>query len=164
MASTCSTTSLFLLLALCVLPALVSTRQLGNPFRVRGRVYCDTCRCGFETSASTYISGARVRIECKDRKSLQVVYSVEGETNSDGTYEILVEDDHEDQMCQSLLVSSPIADCKSADPGRDRATVVLTRYNGCLNDQRFANAMGFLKDQPLSGCPKLLKQYLETDE
>lgn len=111
-----------------------------------------------------WLLGARVRIECKDRKSLQVVYSVEGETNSDGTYEILVEDDHEDQICQSLLVSSSIADCKSADPGRDRATVVLTRYNGCLNDQRFANAMGFLKDQPLSGCTQLLKQYLPTDE
>jgi hypothetical protein len=95
---------------------------------------------------------------------MKLVYSVEGETDSKGTYDILVEDDHEDQMCQSVLVSSPIADCKSTDPGRDRATVVLTRNNGCLNDQRFANAMGFLKDQPLSGCTQLLKQYLESDD
>lgn len=45
------------LLALCVLPALVSAKIVGKPFHVQGRVYCDTCRCGFETSATTYIAG-----------------------------------------------------------------------------------------------------------
>lgn len=46
-----------LLFALCVLPGLVSARTLGNPFHIQGRVYCDTCRCGFETTATTYIPG-----------------------------------------------------------------------------------------------------------
>ncbi|GMY11319.1 protein DOWNSTREAM OF FLC-like [Fagus crenata] len=157
-----TSTRLFLLLALCVLPALVSS--VGNPFQVTGRIYCDTCRCGFETSATTYIQGARVRIECKDRESLQLVYSIEGVTDSTGTYNILVEDDHQDQICSSVLVSSPVADCKSADPGRSCASLVLTRNNGVINDKQFANAMGFLKDQPLSGCSELLKQYLESDQ
>lgn len=49
---------LMLLVALCVLPALVSAgRPVSQPFVLQGRVYCDTCRAGFETSATTYIAG-----------------------------------------------------------------------------------------------------------
>lgn len=43
-----------MLVALCVLPAIVSA---GHPFWLDGRVYCDTCRFGFETPLSTYIEG-----------------------------------------------------------------------------------------------------------
>ena len=47
-----------LLFVLCVLPALaIGSRPMSNPFNVQGRVYCDTCRAGFETSATTYIPG-----------------------------------------------------------------------------------------------------------
>ncbi|KAM5577340.1 protein DOWNSTREAM OF FLC-like [Rosa sericea] len=152
------------LLALCVLPALASAKTVGKPFHVQGRVYCDTCRCGFETSATTYIAGARVRIECKYRKSLSLAYSVEGVTDATGTYHILVEDDHEDQICETVLISSPISDCKSADPGRSRSNVVLTRFNGVVKTKRFANNMGFFKDQELPGCSQLLKQYLNYDQ
>lgn len=49
---------LFVLFTLCVLPALaVATRPMRTPFTVEGKVYCDTCRAGFETSATTYIPG-----------------------------------------------------------------------------------------------------------
>ncbi|RWV85235.1 hypothetical protein BHE74_00046362, partial [Ensete ventricosum] len=45
----------------CVLPALaIATRDVGVVklgFVVQGRVFCDTCRAGFETPASTYIQG-----------------------------------------------------------------------------------------------------------
>lgn len=52
-----------LLLVLCVLPALVAAiRPQKNPFSVEGRVYCDTCRAGFETSATTYIPGTLSRL------------------------------------------------------------------------------------------------------
>jgi hypothetical protein len=47
-----------LLLALCVLPALVrAARPARNPFVVQGSVYCDTCLAGFETSKTTNIAG-----------------------------------------------------------------------------------------------------------
>lgn len=52
-----ATARVFVLMALCVLPALVSARPMRSNFIVQGRVYCDTCRAGFETSASTYIHG-----------------------------------------------------------------------------------------------------------
>lgn len=51
------------LFALLVLPALVTaSRPVGNPFIVEGRVYCDTCRAGFETSATTYLPGKPISL------------------------------------------------------------------------------------------------------
>lgn len=95
---------------------------------------------------------------------MQLLYSVEGTTDSTGTYKIMVTEDHGDQLCDAVLVSSPQLDCASADPGRDRAAVVLTRYNGIVSDDRYANSMGFLKDQPMSGCTQLLQQYQELED
>lgn len=109
-------------------------------------------------------AGARVRIECKDRNSLQLVYSVEGVTDSTGTYKISIADDHGDQMCDAVLVKSPQPDCAKVDAGRDRSRLSLTRSNGLVSDTRFANAMGFMKDEPASGCTQLLKQYQESDD
>lgn len=51
---------LVLLFALCVLPALTSA---ANPFLVRGRVYCDTCRAGFETEATPGIPGTHLPLD-----------------------------------------------------------------------------------------------------
>lgn len=51
-----------------VLPALISARRhhhhhvVEKPFILQGRVYCDTCRAGFETSATTYIPGIYIYI------------------------------------------------------------------------------------------------------
>ncbi|KAH7524431.1 hypothetical protein FEM48_Zijuj06G0118400 [Ziziphus jujuba var. spinosa] len=153
-----------LLLALCILPALaLATRPLRKPLIVQGRVYCDTCLAGFETSASNYIAGAKVRLECKNRNTMQLLYSKEGTTDSTGTYKITVTEDHEDQLCDALLVSSPQGDCAKVSPGRERARVILTNYNGMASETRFANAMGFTKEEPAAGCANVLKQYQEFD-
>ncbi|KAF5780012.1 putative allergen Ole e 1 [Helianthus annuus] len=154
-----------LILALCVLlPALISAaRPMSRPFRLQGKVYCDTCRAGFETSATTYIPRAKVRVECKDKEQ-KVLYTMEGTTDSTGTYHILVNEDHGEETCDVVLVSSPLGDCKTADPGRDRARVVLTSYNGIASDKRFANALGFMKDDILSGCTTLLQSLMEEED
>lgn len=110
------------------------------------------------------LSGARVRIECKDRNSLNLKYSIDGVTDSTGTYNIHVDGDHEDQICYAKLIGSPLANCKTADPGRARSQVILTRSNGAISYLHFANALGFLKDQPLAFCPELLKKYLPQNE
>ncbi|KAG9132579.1 hypothetical protein Leryth_022164 [Lithospermum erythrorhizon] len=39
-------------LVLCLLPAIVSA----GPFYLTGKCYCDTCRVGYETEASIYLS------------------------------------------------------------------------------------------------------------
>ena len=100
-------------------------------------------------------------VQCKDRRSLERVYRKEGFTDPTGTYMILVEQDHEDQICECLLVSSPVGDCKTADPGRSRSTIVLTHtQNGLVSPLQYANNMGFLRDSPLPGCHSLLEYYL----
>lgn len=44
--------------ALCMLFAATATAHfMDRPFLVKGKVYCDTCNCGFETTATRYIPG-----------------------------------------------------------------------------------------------------------
>ncbi|XP_030453317.1 protein DOWNSTREAM OF FLC [Syzygium oleosum] len=155
---------LAVLLALCLLPAIAAAaRPTRTPLTVTGKVYCDTCQAGFETPASTYIAGAKVKVECKDRTSMKPLYSQEATTDSTGTYKMFVSEDHLDQLCDAMLVSSPQPNCQKPAAGRDRARVILTRYNGIASDDRFANNMGFVIDQPLSGCAQVLQQYQDFD-
>ncbi|CAN0903576.1 Anther-specific protein LAT52 [Linum grandiflorum] len=148
-----------------LLAALVSdARPAKDPFLVRGKVYCDTCNFGFETPKSTSIPGATVRIECKDRKTNKPVYSREGKTNSEGMYEIHVDEDHMDEVCDAKVVNSPQLDCFKPSSGRDQARVILTDSNGISSKVRFANAMGFSKEGTVNGCSQLLKLYQETDD
>ncbi|XP_077224414.1 pollen-specific protein C13-like [Tasmannia lanceolata] len=152
-----------ILMALCVLPALVSARPSRPNFIVQGKVYCDTCQAGFETSATTYIQGAKVRVECRNRETGKPTYSIEGVTDRTGMYKIPVAGDHENEICESVLVSSPESKCSTIMAGRERARVVLTHNNGVVSDTQYANNMGFQKDAPLSGCAQVLKQYQEDD-
>ncbi|CAI0447716.1 unnamed protein product [Linum tenue] len=153
-----------LFVALCVLPALVAaTRPARNPFLVRGKVYCDTCNFGFETPKSTSIAGATVRIVCKDRKSNKVVYQREGKTNSEGNYQIQVDEDHQDQVCDAKVVRSPQLDCFKTSSGRDQARVILTENNGIASRERYANAMGFSKEGTVAGCSQLLSLYQDSE-
>ncbi|XP_050206792.1 protein DOWNSTREAM OF FLC [Mercurialis annua] len=153
----------FALLFVCAVPALVSARLLRRPFHIRGRAFCDTCRCGFETNKTTYIPGAKVRIECEDRTTFRLKYSVEGVTNSEGTFNIKVEDDHEDEICYVSLVSSPWPSCAKPNAARNSSQVILTRNNGAIADLHYANSLGFLRDEPMSGCEELVKYLLESD-
>ncbi|XP_027338681.1 protein DOWNSTREAM OF FLC-like [Abrus precatorius] len=153
-----------LLLAMCVLPAMVvAIRPAKNPFCVKGQVYCDRCRAGFETSATTYIAGAEVELQCKNRVTNEVVYSKKGWTDRTGSYKIWVNEDHADEVCDAKLVDSHHSQCTEATPGRDQARVILTRYNGIASDDRFVNAMGFMSEEVASGCADILRQYQEFD-
>ncbi|KAE8706848.1 Protein DOWNSTREAM OF FLC [Hibiscus syriacus] len=155
-------TKLFLLLAICVLPVLVNANR--QPFKIIGKVYCDACRAGFETVKCSYIPGARVEIKCYDRITMKLKFSVGAETDATGTYSILVEDDHQDQICYATLVSSPIKSCAVPDTRRNKATVILTRSNGAVSHIHYANAMGFLQDTAAAGCAELLRSLLQDDE
>ncbi|WOL18527.1 hypothetical protein Cni_G27324 [Canna indica] len=151
----------------CVLPSLASAARgmasVKRGFVVQGRVFCDTCRTGFETPASTYVKGAKVRVECRSKATDENTCNFEGTTDHTGTYYIHVENEHEYENCESVLVSSPEMGCKTAVQGRDRAPVFLTHNNGIASDTRFASALGVVKDTPLAVCAQLLKTY-EQDE
>ncbi|WCJ31842.1 Pollen allergen Phl p 11 [Euphorbia peplus] len=143
--------------------AAASVNSPRRPFYIRGRVYCDTCRCGFETNKTTYIPSAKVKIECEDRKTSQLKYSVAGKTDKTGTFIIKVEEDHQDEICYASLVRSPWSYCKNADPGRSQSQVILTRDNGAISDLHFANSLGFFIDHKLDGCDELVNQLLYSD-
>nr|XP_043608512.1 protein DOWNSTREAM OF FLC-like [Erigeron canadensis] len=147
------------LIALCLLPVFTTALVSSNPFRLKGRVYCDTCNAGFETSATTYIAGATVRVECLDRYTMSLKYTLSAVTDATGTYEMEVPTDHGDQKCECTLVKSPDSKCAQPSIGRNRATVILTRNNGMNNDARYANAMGFATTTPLPGCKELIRSY-----
>ncbi|XP_058096732.1 pollen-specific protein C13-like [Magnolia sinica] len=155
---------LLILIALCVLPALVSARPARSSYlTVKGRVYCDTCLAGFETSATTYIAGAQVRVQCRERESGRMTYSTDGVTDQSGTYLIPASDNHDNEICETVLVSSPQKDCATVMPDRERARVFLSRNNGIVSDFRYANNLGFQKNTPLAGCTQVLQQYHEFD-
>lgn len=46
--------------AVCFLSTL-ATSNAAPDFIIRGRVYCDTCRAGFETNVTKYIEGTPLR-------------------------------------------------------------------------------------------------------
>ncbi|KOM39670.1 hypothetical protein LR48_Vigan03g305200 [Vigna angularis] len=119
----------------------------------------------FETNVTFYIEGARVGIQCKERKTLKEVFYTEGVTDSMGTYHIDVENDDGNHICQCMLVKSPIQWCSTPDSGRDRSSIVLTHHkNGIVNHLHYANCMGYLSDQSLPQCHKLLKYYLADSD
>ncbi|URE16798.1 Pollen-specific protein [Musa troglodytarum] len=126
---------------------------------VEGRVYCDTCRAGFETKATEYIEGAKVKLECKNYTTGASTFTAEGVTNTMGTYQISVSDDHQEESCAVMLVSSPRSDCSEISDGRNLAPVVLTHNVGITTGVRYANSLGFLKDEPLASCGQMLMQY-----
>ncbi|OMO65298.1 Pollen Ole e 1 allergen/extensin [Corchorus olitorius] len=57
------------------------------------------CRAQFVTRISKYLSGAKMRLECRDREGGHLTYTSEGETNSPGNDELKVKGDHE-EVCE----------------------------------------------------------------
>ncbi|KAM0952901.1 putative pollen allergen Ole e 1 family [Dioscorea sansibarensis] len=156
----------FFVAAACYLPINVSAARnvpAKNKFIVEGKVFCDSCQFGYETPLSSYIAGAKVRVECRDKATGVKTCDFDGVTDHTGTYNIYVADEHEHENCETVLLSSPHPECAKLVAGRERAVVFLTHNNGIASDKRFANAMGFQKDTPLPQCAELKKLYDEYD-
>ncbi|KAH1100482.1 hypothetical protein AAZX31_13G071200 [Glycine max] len=150
------------MVVLCVFPAMVSAiRPHLTPFYVKGRVFCDPCRAGFETPLTTYIAGAEVTLQCKDRITNNNVYSKQVKTDSTGSFTIFVDANQANQNCDASLVTSPLRDCKEPTPGRDHTRVNLNRFNGIATNDRFVNNLGFMKEIVASSCAKIFKSYQE---
>lgn len=111
-----------------------------------------------------FVIGAKVRVDCKLKTTGLKSCSYEGHTDHTGTYNILVADEHEHELCESVLVSSPDMRCATTVPGRERATVFLTSNNGVTSNVRTANALGFQKDVALPGCAQILKMYVDEND
>ncbi|KAI0498144.1 hypothetical protein KFK09_021385 [Dendrobium nobile] len=148
---------------LCLISSIALVSSSDN-FSVQGRVYCDTCRVGFETNITEYVSGAKVKVECTHFTTNKVEHYNEGVTDSTGSYKINVVDDHEDEICEVVLVDSSLENCKEIEIGRDRVQVLLANDGGISGKARHANSLGFLRNEPLPSCAKLLKEYYGLGE
>uniref|UniRef100_A0A1D1XI62 Olee1-like protein n=1 Tax=Anthurium amnicola TaxID=1678845 RepID=A0A1D1XI62_9ARAE len=161
--------SLLLALLVCGLAALPplacgSRYRQRTGFVVEGGVFCDTCQAGFETPATTFIAGAKVRVECRDRETSGVKYTAEGVTDGAGRYRIPVEGEHQDEICETVALSSPERGCTAPLSGRERARVVLAHNNGVASDNRVANNLGFRRDAAIAGCAEVMRVYQQYDD
>ena len=150
----------FIAAALC----LLSVVHANNDFHVEGKIYCDTCRAGFETKVTEPIKGAKVTLECRIREGGSITLTADGETDKKGIYSIAVDGDHEDEVCEVLAKESPREDCNTPVPGRNRGRVLITANNGIPSPVRFVNSLGFLKKEPLPVCPKVIAALGLTPE
>ncbi|GMJ13845.1 hypothetical protein like AT4G08685 [Hibiscus trionum] len=158
-------------LAICVSSSLsfAHAKAAAGPskFTVVGHVYCDTCRVEFETKISQPISGAVVKLECRNRTDGAVTYkSPEVTTSAKGEYSIVVEGDYEDSDCDVMLVKSSKPDCSDPTEGWRKARVVLTSLDGISGDVRFANNLGFKRKEAIPECKQVLTEmgYFELQE
>ncbi|KAJ4821903.1 hypothetical protein Tsubulata_032191 [Turnera subulata] len=142
--------------ALCISSLLISA-QAGHDFLfVEGRVYCDPCRVEFHTPLSEPLQGVNVRLDCRSRENGTLTYTEDGVTDPSGLYVLPVEGDHEEDICEIKLLSSPRADCNEQFSSTDMARILITKNVGVAENTRYANAIGFKSKVALPACDKVL--------
>ncbi|GAB2223885.1 hypothetical protein Droror1_Dr00004629 [Drosera rotundifolia] len=110
--------------------------------------------------------GAKVRLECRNITSGDLIYTADAVTDKQGRYSIAVDGDYEDDVCEVLLQKSPREDCSEIPTDsftRMAAKVSLTSNNGVVDPTRYANPLGFMIRKPLPECPEVFKE-LGLDE
>ncbi|KAG8364866.1 hypothetical protein BUALT_Bualt18G0043000 [Buddleja alternifolia] len=140
---------------LCILATFVHGHNQ-EIFNVEGDVYCDPCRVEFETQLSERLTGATVKLECRNRETSAVTYSVEGVTGINGHYSLKVEGDHENDICDVTLLKSPREDCNEQMEDLEKARVSCTKNTGITSHVRFANPIGFMTKYVNPKCAPVL--------
>ncbi|XP_042475838.1 olee1-like protein [Macadamia integrifolia] len=146
-----------LIAALCFF-GLLGFAYCHDDFKVVGSVYCDTCRALFVTRVSQPVPNAPIKLECRSRDNGTITHSVESKCDELGDYRVTVEGEHQEDICEVVLLDSPVSNCAEKVRGRDRARIVLTHNNGVVSSTRYANPLGFLADKPLEVCADVLKE------
>ncbi|KAG8365535.1 hypothetical protein BUALT_Bualt18G0115200 [Buddleja alternifolia] len=150
--------------------SLAGTANSSAPqFYVEGEVYCEVCRTDFINKFSELMPGAKVKLECKGEGEGNITYSIEGETNEKGLYNLAVEGDHEDEECEITLVKSSRPDCDEVpDEGfavTPNSRITLTQHNGVHGITRHANPLAFAKKEFAPPCAEFLKQIaVDSDD
>ncbi|XP_010529196.1 PREDICTED: pollen-specific protein-like At4g18596 [Tarenaya hassleriana] len=131
-------------------------------FQIQGSVYCDTCRVQFITRLSKFLQGAKVRLECKNRVNGTLTVSKEAVTDESGSFLMEVTGDHEEEVCEIVLVESPDKDCSEVSKEaflRNAAKISLTANDGIVsNETRIVNPLGFMVKTPSTECPAAFKE------
>lgn len=112
-------------------------------------------------NSSCYIyvhAAAKVKLVCNNRDNGTETYTVEGATDSSGTYRLPVAGDHEDDICEVRLVESSRPDCKEPFRSIDSARILLTKNAGVVDKTRYPSALGYMKKEAQPECADVLKE------
>ncbi|KFK28529.1 hypothetical protein AALP_AA7G008600 [Arabis alpina] len=131
-------------------------------FQIQGSVYCDTCRVQFVTRLSKFLEGAKVKLECRSRTNGTITLTKEAVTDKTGSYKMEVTGDHEEEVCELVLVQSPDSGCSDVSKEaylRNAAKISLTANDGIVSHEtRIVNPLGFMVQTPLADCPAAFKE------
>ncbi|KAJ0242591.1 hypothetical protein HA466_0205440 [Hirschfeldia incana] len=131
-------------------------------FQIQGSVYCDTCRVQFVTRLSKFLEGAKVKLECRSRTNGTLTLTKEAVTDKTGSYKMEVTGDHEEEVCELVLVQSPDSGCSDVSKEaylRNAAKISLTANDGIVSHEtRIVNPLGFMVKTPLADCPAAFKE------
>merc|ERR1712178_181365 len=116
------------------------------------------CTVIHAASSSRPNSATKLQLECSDPITRNVTYSIEGVTDSNGHYKLNVRGDHGDSICEVRLTESPEAECNVPMAGLETARIVCTENSGMHNPIRYANALGFMTKDSVSGCKEVLDE------
>ncbi|KAK4711044.1 hypothetical protein R3W88_005557 [Solanum pinnatisectum] len=158
-------TIIFIASAICLFSLLGITQANEESdnyqFILEGIVYCDPCRSIFKTNLSEPVADARVGMQCRHPETEQVTITVTASTNSTGYYHMLIEGDHENEICETYLIKSPKEDCSEIPTEghtKELSRVTLTSNNGIAGKNRESNALFFLTKKAAPECQQEFKE------
>ncbi|XP_047964275.1 anther-specific protein LAT52-like [Salvia hispanica] len=144
---------------LCIL-AFATVARSYELFKVEGDVYCDPCRVQFQTPLSKKLSGAGIKVECRNIETKTLTFSVNGTTNEQGHYVVEVVGDHEDDTCEVVAVTSADAACNVPMDDMTVSRIECTTNSGIHTDVRYANPLGFMTKHASPQCLSVLKDLM----
>lgn len=106
-------------------------------------------------------AGAEVRLQCRNQTTDSVTLTVEGQTDEHGVYRLLVERDHEGEICEMILMKSTMDDCTeipNEGHAKESARITLTNNNGIAETTRHANPLFFVKKEASPECDEVFKE------
>ncbi|KAG8045771.1 hypothetical protein GUJ93_ZPchr0008g14100 [Zizania palustris] len=105
-------------------------------------------------------AGATVSVECRHFGSDEMKLKAEATTDEWGWYKLEIDQDHQDEICEVVLVKSGDPKCSETEKFRDRSRVPLTSNNGIKQQGvRYANPIAFFRKEPLVDCGFILQMY-----
>ena len=97
-----------------------------------------------------------------------MTFSKDAVTDAKGEYSIEVDGDHEEELCEVMLVKSPKEDCSEISreyADLEQATrISLTTKNGIVSPVRQANPLGFLRKERLPICSEVFRELGLLDD
>lgn len=97
-------------------------------------------------------------VECRDRDNGTMTHNAIGMSDGNGEYNLTIKGDFENEICEVVVMKSPLAECAEVMEGLNRARISLTSKNGLLDTHRYANPLGFITSSPLPQCTEVLAE------